>query len=146
MKKPFLQQDRRIMLCLFSVFHFEKTFRKLNNVLRKLCLYQHSLIYFTIWVLVINILFVSAVTSKKEKWIKQKMKRPTTSITQNLEIKKLDWLFSSFVLLSGDVRRHGHQSFKPVRRLMSYKLNLNFPCGWLIIKNDDKGALQKAIS
>ena len=29
---------------------------------------------------------------------------------------------------------------------MSYKLNLNFPCLWLIIKNDDKGALQKAIS
>ena len=60
------------MLSLFSVYHFEKTFRKLNNVLRELCLYQHLLIYFTIWVLVINILFVSAVTSKKEKWIKQK--------------------------------------------------------------------------
>ena len=29
---------------------------------------------------------------------------------------------------------------------MSYKLILNFPRRWLIIKNDDKGALQKAIS
>ena len=83
---------------------------------------------------------------QKRKMNKTKMKRSTTSITQNLEIKKLDWLFSGFVVLFGDVRRHGHQSFKPVSRLMSYKLNLNFPCGWLIIKNDDKGALQKAIS